>query len=123
MKTIKSALLGIKTISDGDENDVLPEVEKILKEHRAVLIRSILKDTATYVRFKFEVKVTPALAQDISGRLVDLKEQFIDMKKYHAITDMVQTRAMVILSNEPFYRDIDEEIGRVLNHKHEKSEV
>lgn len=108
MKTIKSALLGNCTLTEIGKNTLAPRVRQILQEHRAAIITRILSDIPTYVDYKFNLKPTPAIIALVRDLLVPLKNQTVDLAAYNAILEMVQTRAVTHLTNEPFYKEIDE---------------
>jgi uncharacterized protein (DUF1697 family) len=107
MKTIKSALLGAKTLTDTTEAALLAELKDLLKEHRGLIINRLIKDLPTYLDYKFNVKTTKQLNETVKQKLVDLKHDAVDLDQYKTVTNQVLARAVTHLTNEPFYVEID----------------
>jgi uncharacterized protein (DUF1697 family) len=107
MKTIKSALLGAKTLTDTTEAALLAELKDLLKEHRGLIINRLIKDLPTYLDYKFNVKTTKQLHETVKQKLVDLKHDAVDLDQYKTVTNQVLARAVTHLTNEPFYVEID----------------
>ncbi len=107
MKTIKSALLGAKSLIDTSEDVLLAELRDLLKEHRELIINRLIKDLPTYLDYKFNVKTTKQIHETVKHQLLDLKHSRVDLDNYKAIVNQVLTRAVIHLTNEPFYIEID----------------
>ncbi len=114
MKTIKSALLGQKTIIDRNPDALLFQLREIIKEHRALIIARILGDIPTYVDYKFKLKATKEIVTTVHDQLLTLKNDNVDLSNYDAVVQMVTTRATTHLTNEPFYKEIDEYLSASL---------
>jgi hypothetical protein len=108
MKTVKSALLGSKQLIDTNSEVLLTQLKEIIKEHRALIITRLLNDLPTYFDYKFEVKVNKDLLLKIKNDLLDLKNGNVDLKAYNNVVQQLLNRAVVHLTNEPFYKEIDE---------------
>jgi hypothetical protein len=108
MKTIKSALLGTKSLIDTNPDALLFQLKEILKAHRELIINRMLGDLPTYLIYKFEVKPTKGMIEIIKGQLQELKKSNIDLENYQPTVQMVLNRAVTHLTNEPFYVEIDE---------------
>jgi hypothetical protein len=107
MKTIKSALLGTKSLIDTNPDALLFQLKEILKAHRELIINRMLGDLPTYLIYKFEVKPTKGMIEIIKGQLQELKKSNIDLENYQPTVQMVLNRAVTHLTNEPFYVEID----------------
>lgn len=107
MKTIKSALLGAKSLIDTSEDVLLAELRDLLKEHRELIINRLIKDLPTYLDYKFNVKATKQIHETVKHQLLDLKHSRVDLDNYKAVVNQVLTRAVIHLTNEPFYIEID----------------
>jgi hypothetical protein len=112
MKTIKSALLGSKSLIDTNNEILLLQLKEILKEHRERIIIRLLSDLPTYLDYKFSVKADKQLIETIKDRLLDLKKSNADLDKYNAIVQQLLTKSVTHLTNEPFFREIDEYLGQ-----------
>jgi hypothetical protein len=107
MKTIKSALLGTKTIIDRNNDVMLHQLREILKEHRALVINRLLGDLPTYLDYKFQVKPTKDLVAQVHDKLLILRNGQVDLDKYQPVVLQMFDRALIHLTNEPFYNEID----------------
>lgn len=107
MKTVKSALLGNKHLVDTNPDVLLVQLKEIIKEHRALVITRLVHDLPTYLDYKFELRANRDLQMKIKDELVILKNGAVDLKAYDTIVQQLMSRAVVHLTNEPFYREID----------------
>ncbi len=107
MKTIKSALLGTKSLIDTNPEALLFQLKEVLKGHRELIINRMLGDLPTYLDYKFNVRLNKEQLHTIKDRLADLKKSNIDLNYFEAIVQQVTNRAVVHLTNEPFYLEID----------------
>lgn len=114
MKTIKSALLGSKSIIDNNPDALLFQLKEILKEHRELIITRMIGDLATYIDYKFSVKPDKHLMETVRDKLFALKKSNVDLKEYDAIVQQVMTRAVTHLTNEPFYTEIDNYLAQYI---------
>jgi hypothetical protein len=108
MKTVKSALLGNKQLIDTNGDVLMVQLKEIIKEHRALVITRLMSDLPTYLHYKFDVKATKEVLIKIKEVLLLLKDGSIDLKAYDSVVQQLLTRAVVYLTNEPFYKEIDE---------------
>ena len=108
MKTVKSALLGVKTLIDRNQEVQLVQLQEILKEHRALVITRMLSDLPTYLDYKFQVKATKEMISSVHDKLLSLKNSNADLTKYEGVVQQVLNRSVTHLTNEPFYLEIDE---------------
>jgi len=108
MKTVKSALLGTKTLIDRNQEVQLVQLQEILKEHRALVITRMLSDLPTYLDYKFQVKATKEMISSVHDKLLALKNGNADLTKYEGVVQQVLNRSVTHLTNEPFYNEIDE---------------
>ena len=121
MKTIKSALLGSKSIIDNNPDAMLFQLKEILKAHRELIINRMIGDLATYLDYRFNVKPEKLLMDTVKEKLLDLKKSNVDIKKYDAFLQQVMTKAVTHLTNEPFYVEIDNYLAQyILTSKHLK---
>jgi hypothetical protein len=126
MKTIKSALLGMKTLTDTDDKIILFKVTEILKDHRELIIDRLLRDIPTYLDYKFNIRPGKDQLASVKEMLLKLKKSDIDMNYYKAIFLQVFSNTNTHLTNEPFYVEIDEYLQPfviVVDLKHERTEV
>jgi hypothetical protein len=108
MKTLKSALLGAKSLEDTDMEVLMTQVTEIIKQHRAIIIQRLLSDLPTYLDYKFQVnKPTKIQLEHVKDELLALKNSGVELNYYTAVVHQLQTRAIVHLTNEPFYVEID----------------
>lgn len=108
MKTVKSALLGSKQLIDTNADVLLIQLKEIIKDHRALVITRLISDLPTYLDYKFEMKVNKELLLKIKEELLDLKNGSVDLKAYDNVVQQLLNRAVVHLTNEPFYKEIDD---------------
>jgi hypothetical protein len=108
MKTVKSALLGSKSLIDRNQEVQLVQLQEILKEHRALVITRLLGDLPTYLDYKFQVKANREIISSVHDRLLELKNSGADLSKYQGVVQQVLSRSVTHLTNEPFYAEIDE---------------
>jgi hypothetical protein len=114
MKTIKSALLGSKSIIDSNPDALLFQLKEILKAHRELIINRMIGDLATYIDYRFNVKPEKHLMETVRERLFALKKSNVELKDYDAVVQQVMTRAVTHLTNEPFYVEIDDYLAQYI---------
>jgi len=108
MKTVKSALLGSKQLIDTNADVLMIQLKEIIKEYRALVINRLISDVSTYLHYKFEVKANKDLQMKVKEELLSLRDGSVDLKAYDNIVQQLLNRAVVHLTNEPFYKEIDE---------------
>lgn len=111
MKTVKSALLGTKQLIDTNNDVLILQLKEIIKEHRAIIITRLASEIWTYMDYKFNVKPGKDLQLKIKEELLSLKSSGVDLKCYDKIVQQLLNRAVVHLTNEPFYTEIDERLS------------
>ena len=114
MKTIKSALLGSKSIIDSNPDALLFQLKEILKAHRELIISRMIGDLATYIDYRFNVKPEKHIMETVRERLFALKKSNVELKDYDAVVQQVMTRAVTHLTNEPFYAEIDDYLAQYI---------
>lgn len=112
MKTIKSALLGTKSLIDTNPEVLLVQLKEILKAHRELIINRLMGDVPTYLDYKFNVKADKKMVELVKDRLLDLKKSNADLDTYDSIVQQVLNRSVTHLTNEPFYFEIDEYLSQ-----------
>ena len=110
MKTIKSALLGAKHVIDTNNEVLILQLKEIIKEHRALIITRMIGELPTYLDYKFNFKTDKDSLMRIKDSLLSLKNSGVDIKVYDNIVQQLLNRAIVHLTNEPFYVEIDEHL-------------
>ena len=118
MKTIKSAIIGIKKIDTTEPDVQLTQLCEILTSHNNVLVERLLRDLPTYIYYKFKIKLSKEQLDEIKNKLLDLKKGDVDMDKFKSIVSEMKIKAVVYLNNDLFYNEIDELI--VLSIRDEK---
>jgi hypothetical protein len=108
MKTVKSALLGNKQLIDTNADVLVLQLKEIIKDHRSLIITRLLSDLPNYLDYKFEVRANTQLVMKLKEQLLYLKNGGVDLKSYDNIVQQLMNRAVVHLTNEPFYKEIDE---------------
>ena len=108
MKTVKSALLGSKQLIDTNADVLLIQLKEIIKEHRALIITRLINDLRTYLDYKFEMKPNKDSLMNCKEALLSLRDSNVDLKVYDNIVQQLLNRAVIHLTNEPFYKEIDE---------------
>ncbi len=114
MKTIKSALLGTKSLIDTNEEVLIVQLKDILKQHRELIINRLLGDLITYLDYKFQTKPDKPMMDAIKDKLIALKKSNVSMEYYQSIEKQVMNRAVIHLTNEPFYVEIDACVAEVV---------
>ncbi|MCE2995218.1 MAG: hypothetical protein ACK5RG_22500 [Cyclobacteriaceae bacterium] len=114
MKTIKSALLGTKSLIDTNEEVLIVQLKDILKQHRELIINRLLGDLITYLDYKFQTKPDKQMMDLIKDKLIALKKSNVSMEYYQSIEKQVMNRAVIHLTNEPFYVEIDACVGEIV---------
>ncbi len=114
MKTIKSALLGTKSLIDTNEEVLIVQLKDVLKQHRELIINRLLGDLITYLDYKFQTKPDKQMMDAIKDKLIALKKSNVSMEYYQSIEKQVMNRAVTHLTNEPFYVEIDACVAEVV---------
>lgn len=117
MKTIKSALLGTKSLIDTNEEVLIVQLKDILKQHRELIINRLLGDLITYLDYKFQAKPDKPMMDAIKDKLIALKKSNVSMEYYQSIEKQVMNRAVIHLTNEPFYVEIDACVAEIVVHE------
>lgn len=116
MKTVKSALLGTKQLIDRDTEVLFTQLKEVIKEHRAIIVTRLIGDLPTYLDYKFQLtKPTRKQLDDVKDKLLSLKNDPVQLSNYDSIVQQLQSRAVVHLTNEPFYIEIDECVARIIS--------
>jgi uncharacterized protein Smg (DUF494 family) len=110
MKTIKSALLGTKSLIDTNDKVILVQLTGILKEQRELIIDRLLRDIPTYLDYKFNVRTDKSQIAAVKDALINLKNSDVDLNYYKDIIMNVLSNSNTHLTNEPFYVEIDEHL-------------
>jgi len=110
MKTVKSALLGQKQLIDTNSDVLLIQLKEIIKEHRAQIITRLIHELPTYLDYKFQYKGDKESLVKIKESLLFLKNSGVDLKHYDNVVQQLMNRAVVHLTNLPFYDEIDEQL-------------
>jgi hypothetical protein len=111
MKTIKSALLGAKSLIDTSEEVILVQLKEVLKQHRELIIRHLLRNIPAYLDYKFSVRLERHMVESVKGQLLSLMNSNVDLENYKPIIRMVLSNPVTHLTNEPFYMEIDQYIA------------
>jgi hypothetical protein len=111
MKTVKSALLGSKSLIDTNAEVLMLQLKEIIKEHRALIITRMLSELPTYLDYKFHFKTDKDTLMKIKESLLSLKNHGVELKFYDNVVQQLMNRAQVHLTNEPFYNEIDAMLG------------
>ncbi|HEY0656538.1 MAG TPA: hypothetical protein VGD65_25570 [Chryseosolibacter sp.] len=114
MKTLRT-LQGIRRIEDSDPNVMLLKVRQILDEQRNNLITRLVSDLASYIDYKFRVRPDARQLEAIREKLFSLRNSGLDLERYDTILQHVMDHDSTYLTAEPFYKEIDENIGWHLN--------
>jgi hypothetical protein len=115
MKIIKSRLIGTRCIKAKDPNVQLFQVRMLLNQHRDALVDRILSDLSTYIDFKFKLQPTRNNLVLIFEKLSAFKAKDVDIEFYEPLLKQLQRKDEVVLSNEYFFLEIDEQIRLNLN--------
>lgn len=114
MKTVKT-VLGTKKIEDKDHQIAILQLREVLDAHRSTLITRITSDLPVYIDYKFNRKVNSKEVEAIKEKLTFLKNSSVDMDKYGFIVQHVMAHDTTYVTSEPFYKEIDDNIGWYLN--------
>ena len=114
IKTIRT-LQGVKRIEDSDPNVMLLKVRQIFDEQRNSLITRLIGDLSSYIDYKFKVRPDAKQLEVIREKLFSLKNSGLDLEKYDALLQHVMDHDSTYVNAEPFYKEIDENIGGLLN--------
>jgi hypothetical protein len=117
MKTVKSALLGTKQLIDTNADVLLIQLKEIIKEHRAIIITRLASEIWTYMDYKFDFKPNREQQLKIKEQLLNIKNGGVDLKDYDKVVQQLMNRAVVHLTNEPFYAEIDETLKQYAKEK------
>ena len=118
MKTVKSALLGAKQLIDTNAEVLVIQLKEIIKEHRALIITRMIGELPTYLDYKFNFKTDKDSLMKIKDSLLSLKNSGVDLNTYDNIVQQLMNRAVVHLTNEPFYSEIDEMLKDYVSVQH-----
>ena len=114
MKTVRT-VLGTKKVEEKDYQVALLQLREILDAHRSTLITRLIADLPTYIDYKFNRKVNSKQLDAIKDKLSFLKNSSVDMDKYGFILQSVMDHDITYVASEPFYKEIDDNIGWFLN--------
>ena len=114
MKTVKT-VLGVKKIEDKDYQVAVLQLREVLDAHRGTLISRLISDLPAYIDYKFNRKVNSKQLEAIKEKLSFLKSSSVDMDKYGFILQHVMAHETTYVATEPFYKEIDDNIGWFLN--------
>lgn len=117
MNTLRNIRIatGVRKIELGNGNMAMIQIGDILKEHRDVLISSLLSDLGTYVGYHFRTPPKKDQLENIRNRLLDLKKASISMSRYSPLISEVLEKETTYVRSELFYHEINEVIGDELN--------
>lgn len=115
MKYIKSPILGVKKLEESSSERLIELTRDVLASHRSELLKRLIMDVPTYIRYRFEVKPTSTQLQEIKDALYNIRNNDIDMDLYQPIVQQVLNRTNVYLTNELFYKEFDEAISYYIN--------
>jgi hypothetical protein len=108
MKTIKSSLVGNRSIRATDPNVQLFQVREILNQHRDTLINRLLSDLPTYVDYKFKTRPSSNELETIKEKLLGVTRTNVDLDKYQSVLKQVKKKGTTRLTNEVFFSEIDD---------------
>jgi hypothetical protein len=108
MKTIKSSLLGNKSLNENDDKVLLNELSSILKKHRELIIDRLIRDIPTYVDYKFNVRLNRKDIFSVKENLIQLKNSEVELDLYKTIVSDAFLKEATHITNAPFYQEIDE---------------
>lgn len=114
MKTVKIAL-GVKRIEDRDKHLALLQLRDLLDAHRNALINRLMADLPTYLDYRFGTRISEKQLGVLKDKLSFMKNASVDMDKYDFIYQHMLAHQATHVPSEPFYREIDENIGTYLN--------
>jgi hypothetical protein len=117
MKTVKSALLGSKNLIDTNQEVLLVQLREIIKEHRALIIDRLVGELPIYLDFKFQYQPDKDSALRIKEELMSLKNSGVGLQHYESVVSQLMNRAVVHLTNEPFYQEIDQLLASIVQPK------
>ncbi len=106
---------GMRRIEDSDAHTALFKLRDVLMEHRSVLITRLISDLAAYIDYKFSARPNSRQLESIREHLYSLKNSALDLERYHEIIDHFHTHDVTYIASAPFFREIDESIGAILN--------
>jgi|GEM_PF-5945148 len=115
MKTIETTL-GNKIIHGVDEDSIRRELQLIIQNQRFILISALLQgDLRVYMDYVFHKKITDVQAKRLSSRLLDLREDTLNLAYYMHVVDFVLEKDVFQLDNIEIYDEINLVIHRCLN--------
>ena len=115
MKILKSRLIGTRCIKAKDPNIQLFQVRMLLNQHRDALVDRILTDLATYIDFKFKAQPSRNDLVLLFERLSTFKTKDVDLEFYEPLLKQLHRKDEIILTNDCFFMEIDEQIRMNLN--------
>jgi hypothetical protein len=115
MKILKSRLIGTRCIKAKDPNIQLFQVRMLLNQHRDALVDRILTDLATYIDFKFKTQPSRSDLVLLFEKLTAFKTKDVDLEFYEPLLKQLQRKDEIMLTNDCFFLEIDEQIRMNLN--------
>lgn len=117
MEKIVKTSTGIKRIEDSNQNASLFRLREIMEEQRNGFITRLETDLPSYILYKFSKKVDIDQLNSIKDRLHSLKNNRlnIDEHYYSGLVNHFINNNSTYLNSEPFYKEIDEAIDKVLH--------
>lgn len=106
---------GVKKIDLGNDNMAMLQIGDVLKEHRQILINSMLSDLPSYIRYQFRTPATRDQLQQIKNKLLDLRNSAINLSRYGDTINDVMAKETSHVRSEPFYLEINEVIAGEMN--------
>lgn len=110
MKILKSRLIGNRGVKAKDPNIQLFQFRIIFNQHRDALLDRILADLNTYVDFKFKTQPSRSNLIIIFEKLAILKGKDVDLEYYEPLLKQLKRKDEVILTNDCFFMEIDDQI-------------
>jgi len=96
MKTVKSALLGAKSLIDTNAEVLIIQLKEIIKEHRALIVTRMISELSVYLDYKFQFKAEKESLIIIKENLLLLKNSGVDLKHYDNVVQQLMNRAVVL---------------------------
>ena len=110
MKRIRT-IIGIRTISDSEEEAILLKTKEILDEIRAALIARINSGLSTYIDYRFKTRINGKQSESIKNALHVVQNSSVEMKHYENVVQEVLLHDDIYIGTSLFYEEIDEHIG------------
>jgi hypothetical protein len=115
MKVIQSRYFGKRAIVAKEPSIQWMLIRDAFNLHRDGLLERIFSNLPSYINFKFHIEPNNYELAVVTSSLLELKKRNVDMDFYQPLLKSIKKKTEVVLSNDCFLLEIDENIRMTMN--------